>query len=155
MIWFYKASTCERLHPYVNAVVSTDTHKYTFGSVDDGEFIPGGTGTYYILQVEKGNDAFIETESVTAGSEARLVDVLRLKDQLIGVDYSSDDLEVGSILAPDENGELVITSNPDDFYLEVVDVIAYGVLTIVRGSNMSDASSPLVGLGRVGYMQVG
>ena len=113
MVRFDKISVTEKNYPYVDAVVAADYKNGTFGTVTEGKFTAGATGTFVIMK---------------KGSHARIGDLTTVVGAVLNVTSAQlpANVEKGNKLESQVDGTLKVNASAKGTYLEVVEVTSFG-----------------------------
>lgn len=83
MVKFHTISQIERgAYPFEDAVVDTEVMNGDFGNVTNGKFIPNDSGKKVIMQLENGDDEYMDKYKIPAGSHVRVLDPTKVKGKL-------------------------------------------------------------------------
>lgn len=130
MIKFHKISQIEHgNYPFEDAVVDVDVLNGAFGNVSDGKFVPNESGTKVVMQIEVGDDEYMDEYKIPAGSHVRVLDLLELakqhpknaKVEIYGAQLPAS-FNVGDKLKSDTTGKLVTGATVAP-YFEVTAII--------------------------------
>ena len=123
MVRFDKISVTEKNYPYVDAVVAADYKNGTFGTVTEGKFTAGATGTFVIMNIEDGDDYIVKK-----GSHARIGDLTTVVGAVLNVTSAQlpANVEKGNKLESQVDGTLKVNASAKGTYLEVIEVTSFG-----------------------------
>lgn len=136
MVRFEEISTIEKLYPYEPATASAEYINGAFGSVNasTGVFTIGAGATKCIMNVEMGDDAHTDNYKCPSGSDLRVADLTKADGKIVNI--TSNQLPssptVGMKLVSANTGNLVSTDSSSATYLEVVEVMPYGVRAKIK-----------------------
>lgn len=111
MIKFSTIGEIEKGYYFEDAVIDTAMLNGTFGSIADGKFTAGADKNQVIMQIETGDDEYMDEYLIPAGSHVRVLDLEKLaKDfdtfEIYGYPLP-DTVAKGNKLKSDESGKLV------------------------------------------------
>lgn len=130
-------SANEKFNPYISVKVAADCANGVFGTVDKGVFTVAASGTHFLYDVEKGDDAFSDLYVIPKDADARACSMKVLVDQEVQISPAilPDGVKVGDKLVSDASGKLVVGEG--DLFIEVTEVNAYdktGVIGVIRAA---------------------
>jgi len=132
MVRFEEISTIEKLYPYEPATASAEYINGAFGSVNasTGVFTIGANKMKCIMNVEMGDDAYSDAYKVKEGQDLRIADLEKADGKIVNITSNqlpASGVVVGAKLVSASSGNLVVTSSSSATYLEIVEVMDYGV----------------------------
>ena len=132
MVRFSNISTTEKNYPFVDAVVAADYVNGTFGTVADGTFTVAESGTYVIMNVESGDDAYSDDNTIVEGAHARVADLTLVNGAPLNITSAQlpDEVAVGDKLVANASGTLDVSADAST-YIEVTEITPYGVNAVV------------------------
>lgn len=83
MVKFHTIGQIEKnIYQFEDAVVEVDTLNGAFGNVAGGVFTPNESGTKLIMQIENGDDEYMDEYKIPAGSHVRVLDPAKVVGEL-------------------------------------------------------------------------
>lgn len=83
MVKFHTIGQIERgAYPFEDAVVDTEVMNGAFGDVANGKFTASDSGKKIIMQVEVGDDEYMDKYKIPAGSHVRVLDPTKVVGEL-------------------------------------------------------------------------
>lgn len=130
MVRFEKLSTTEKNYPFVDAVVTADYKNGTFGTVTDGKFTAGATGSFVIMNIEDGDDAKSDDYIIKKNAHARIADLTKVVGAIVDITSAQLPASVtkGNKLESQADGTLKVNASAKGTYIEVTEVTRFGVI---------------------------
>ena len=130
MVRFEKLSTTEKNYPFVDAVVTADYKNGTFGTVTDGKFTAGATGSFVIMNIEDGDDAKSDAYIIKKNAHARIADLTKVVGAIIDITSAQLPTSVtkGNKLESQADGTLKVNASAKGTYIEVTEVTHFGII---------------------------
>lgn len=111
-IKFSSVGAWEKTYCFEDAITEKDTFNGTFGKVENGKFSPAADATKVIMQLEVGDDEYMDKYMIPAGSHVRVLDLEKLAENFDTIEIYGYPLpatvEKGNKLKSDASGALVI-----------------------------------------------
>lgn len=83
MVKFHKISQIEHgVYPFEDAIVDVDVLNGDFGDVADKKFVPNESGSKIIMQIENGDDEYMNEFKIHAGSHVRVLNPSKVDGEL-------------------------------------------------------------------------
>ena len=83
MVKFHTIGQIERgAYPFEDAVVDTEVMNGAFGDVANGKFTASDSGKKVIMQLEVGDDEYMDKYKISAGSRVRVLDPTKVVGEL-------------------------------------------------------------------------
>ena len=83
MVKFHTIGQIERgAYPFEDAVVDTEVMNGAFGDVANGKFTASDSGKKVIMQLEIGDDEYMDEYKIPAGSRVRVLDPAKVVGEL-------------------------------------------------------------------------
>lgn len=111
MVKFSTVGAIEKGYYFEDAIVEKDTLNGTFGSVEGGKFSPGADAKQVVMQLEVGDDEYVDRYTIPAGSHVRVLNIEKLAEDFETIDIFGYPLPAeitkGAKLKSDASGALV------------------------------------------------
>lgn len=130
MVRFEKLSTTEKNYPYVDAVVAADYKNGTFGTVTEGTFTAGATGSFVIMNIEDGDDAKSDDYVIKKDAHARIADLSTVIGAVVDITSAQlpSSIAKGNKLESQADGTLKVNASAKGVYIEVIEVTRFGII---------------------------
>lgn len=129
MVKFNSIGQIEKGYFYEDAIVEVDVLNGTFGEVNDGVFAPSANASKAVMQLEVGDDMYMDKYVIPAKSHVRVVDLAAIVEQYpknpkieVYGHPLPETYAVGDKLASDATGSLVVGASAAP-YLEVTKIV--------------------------------
>lgn len=112
-------------YAFENAKATTEVFNGDFGEVTDGVFAPAAAGMKAVMNIEVGDNEYMDKYPIAKGQDLRVLDLAAFDGEVLEV-YGKqlpETFKKGDKLVADETGSLTVGSPTAAPYLEVTDVI--------------------------------
>lgn len=136
MIKFHSIAQIEhKEYAFENAKATTEVFNGDFGTVTSGVFAPAEAGMKAVMNIEVGDDEYMDKYPIAKGQDLRVLDLAAFNGEILEI-YGKQlpaSFKKGDKLVSDESGTLTVGTPAAAPYLEVKDVIGnkLGVAVIV------------------------
>lgn len=135
MIIFNTVGEFEKYDSLSSVKAAADYVNGTFGKVADGVFTASANGTAFIMEVEKGDNMYLDEYTVKKDAQIRVCDITKLAGKEIRITKVNlpETVAKDNKLASDATGKLTVSASATAPYLLVKEVRPYGVLAEIVG----------------------
>lgn len=112
-------------YAFENAKATTEVFNGDFGKVTSGVFVPTAAGMKAVMNIEVGDNEYMDKYPISAGQDLRVLDLTAFDGETIEV-YGKQlpaTFKKGDKLVSNETGSLTVGSPTAAPYLEVTEVI--------------------------------
>lgn len=111
---FNSIGQLEKGYFFIDAVTDVEVLNGAFGDIVDGKFVVGANASKAIMQIEVGDDMYMDEYKINAGSHVRVIDFARLATlshnkmiEIYGAQLPKE-YTVGDKLVSDAEGKLIV-----------------------------------------------